>query len=304
MHEEERRLLTGYRTGFAGVLGQTNVGKSTFLNAVLGGKILITSKRPQTTRNRVRCVLTNDFVQIIFVDTPGLHRPRNPLGRHLVREAHRGLRGLDVLLYVVEPWGHVHQLDEETLTRWVGIDCPIILLVNKIDQARGNSLEETLIAYADTGRFAELIPISSTEGLGLDDVIRTAAAYLPEAPPLFPRDVKCDHAEEFLVAELIREKVFQLMRQEIPYSVAVQVKSMYGRDDGLTEINAEILVERESQKGMIVGKGGRMIKRIGTSARKDIEALLANRTFLRLTAKVHPGWTRAETEIRRLTSSE
>ena len=296
--------LQGYRTGFVGVIGQTNVGKSTFLNAVLGGKLLMTSAKPQATRNRVRCVLTTGSSQLVFVDTPGLHRPKNTLSRHLLREAYRGLRGLDVLLYMVEPWARVQDLDAEVLQRLRDLECPILLLVNKIDQAKGNDLAETLVAYEATNRFAELIPMSATKGIGLDDVVETTAKYLPIAPPLFPEDVKCDRSTEFLVSELIREKVFQFVHQEIPYSVAVRVRSMTEREDGLVEVDAEILVERESQKGIIVGKGGQMIKRIGASARRDIEPLLGSKVFLRLIAKVRQGWTKSEQEIRQLTDDE
>ena len=301
-HRDER--LREYRTGFVGVIGQTNVGKSTFLNAVLGGKLLMTSAKPQATRNRVRCVLTTGTAQLVFVDTPGLHRPKNTLSRHLLREAYRGLRGLDVLLYVVEPWAELHELDAEVLQRLQDLECPILLLVNKIDQAKGNALAETLVAYEATDRFAELIPMSATKGIGLDDVVETTSKYLPIAPPLFPADVKCDRPTEFLVSELIREKVFQFVHQEIPYSVAVRVRSMTEREDGLVEVDAEVLVERESQKGILVGKGGQMIKRIGASARKDIESLLGSKVFLRLIAKVRQGWTRNEQEIRQLTDDE
>jgi len=293
----------GHRAGFAGLFGPTNVGKSTFLNAVVGEKIVITSPKPQTTRNRVRCILTTDRAQVVFVDTPGLHLPEDRLGRHIVREAYRGLRGLDVLLYMIEPYGRLRDADRRFLDRLAAEHLPLLLLVNKIDLARGNALEETLLAYAEAGHAAELIPISATRGIGLDDAISTLVGYLPENPPLFPADVKSDQTEEFLIAELIREKVFRLTHQEIPYSTAVRIKWVHERSDGLVEIKAEIVVERDSQKGILIGRGGQMIRRIGSQARVEIEALLGARTFIDLVVNVRANWTKDDEKIRQLTTS-
>jgi GTP-binding protein Era len=297
--EEKKKILTG----FVAVLGQTNVGKSTFLNAALGKKILITSNKPQTTRNRIRCVLTTDKAQIIFVDTPGLHKPGDQLSRHILREARRGLRGMDVLVYVVEPWGEVLDLDQKVFDEWEDIDVPIILLVNKIDQAKGNALVETLIAYEKTGLFAELIPVSALKWQGIDDVIDTIAKYLSPGLMLFPSGQTSDQTEDFLIAELIREKVFRLTHSEIPYSTAVRLKWLSERDDGIVEIKAEIIVERESQKGILIGKGGKMIKKIGSLARTDIESLLGSRVFLETIVKVQANWTNDSDQIERLTQS-
>jgi len=292
------------RTGYVGVLGQTNVGKSTFLNAILGEKLLITSSKPQTTRNRIRCVLTTATSQIVFLDTPGLHRPANRLGRHILREAFRSLRGLTALLYMVEPWGEVHDLDRETLDRITEFEGPVLLLVNKIDAAKPETIAQTLVAYEATGRFRELIPISAKRKAGLEDTIETLARYLPEGEPLFPSDVKFDSGETFLISELIREKAIRLTYRELPYSIAVRVKWFREREDGLIEIKSELIVERESQKGILVGRGGRMVRQIGTQARKDIERLLGSRVFLDLIVKVRPNWTRSEDGIRQLTDLE
>ncbi len=289
------------RTGFVAVLGQTNVGKSTFLNAAVGKKLLITSNRPQTTRNRIRCVLTTDEAQIVFVDTPGLHVPRNRLSRHILREARRGLRGMDVLIYIVEPWGHVHAFDETVFADWENLEIPILLLVNKIDLAKGNALEETLIAYERTGWFAELIPISAARGAGIDDVISTVIKYLPVGRPLFPEGQSSDQSEIFLIAELIREKVFRLTHREVPYSTAVRVKWLQERDDGVVEIRATIFVERESQKAILIGKGGRMIKKIGSQSRVDIEGLLGRRVYLETRVKVQANWANDADQIEQLT---
>jgi len=292
-----------FRTGFVAVLGQTNVGKSTFLNAAIGQKLVITSSKPQTTRNRIRCVLTTDEAQIVFVDTPGLHKPGNQLSRHILREARRGLRGMDVLVYVIEPWGAVADFDAKVFAEWQDVEVPILLLVNKIDRAKGNVLEETLIAYEKTGLFSELIPISATQSLGINDVVETISGYLSPGMPLFPAEQKSDQTEDFLIAELIREKVFRLTHQEVPYSTAVRLKWFSERDDGIVEIKAEIIVERESQKGILIGKGGKMIKKIGSLARSDIESLLGSRVFLETIVKVRANWTNDSDQIEQLTQS-
>jgi len=291
------------RTGFVALLGQTNVGKSTFLNAAIGQKLVITSRKPQTTRNRIRCVLTTDEAQIVFVDTPGLHKPGDQLSRHILREARRGLRGMDVLVYVVEPWGEVVDLDAKIFAEWQDVEVPILLLVNKIDRAKGNVLEETLIAYEKTGLFSELIPISAIQSLGIGDVVETISRYLSPGIPLFPAEQKSDQTEDFLIAELVREKVFRLTHQEVPYSTAVRLKWFSERDDGIVEIKAEIIVERESQKGILIGKGGKMIKKIGSLARSDIESLLGSRVFLETIVKVRANWTSDSDQIEQLTQS-
>ncbi len=295
-HEAARKF------GIVAVVGQTNVGKSTFLNAILGRKLVITSDKPQTTRNRIRCILNTERAQIVFVDTPGLHRPRNRLGRHILREAHRALRGIDAMLYVVEPWGEVGEADRRALERWGEPEFPILLLVNKIDLARRNQLEETLLTHEATGRFAELIPISAKDRIGLDDVIETLTDYLSEGDPLFPEETDSEQGESFLISELIREKAIRLTYQELPHSIAVRVKWLREREDGLVEIRAEILVDRQSQKGILVGKRGSLIKRIGTLARTDIESVLGSRVFLDLIVKVDPHWTKDEERIEQLTS--
>ena len=293
--------MTSFRSGFVGLLGPTNVGKSTFLNAVMGEDLLITSAKPQTTRNRIRCVYTTDAEQIVFVDTPGLHRARNRLGRHLLREAFRALRGLDVILYMIEPTGRVTPDDEALLPQLNQTGCPVILLVNKLDRARGAALEETLLSYEATGAFAELVPISALTGRNLDEALRTIVAYLPIGKPLFPEDVRFDHSEAFLIGELIREQIVLETSQELPYVTAVAVRSLHEREDGLLEIKAEIIAEKSSHKGILLGKGGERIKRIGSQARTRIEALLGVHAYLELTVKIRKGWTRSEKEIARLT---
>ncbi|UCF09414.1 MAG: GTPase Era [Candidatus Bipolaricaulota bacterium] len=290
-----------HRAGFVAVLGQTNVGKSTFLNAVLGRKLLITSEKPQATRNRVRCILTTEEAQIVFVDTPGLHRPVNRLSQFVLREAFRALRGVDLLVYMVEPWGEVAAYDRTVFERLCTDDRPAILLVNKTDRARGNALEETLLAYDATDCFDELIPVSSTRGTNLEDAVATIVRYLPEGAPLFPEEMASDQSETFLIRELIREKVYQVTHEEIPYSTAVAIRHLESRDDGLLDITAEVIVDKPSQKGILIGAQGRRIKEIGSRARADIESMFGTRVYLDLKVKVIRGWTKDREQIRELT---
>ncbi len=293
----------GYRCGFVGVLGQTNVGKSTFLNAVMREKLLITSAKPQSTRNSIRCIQTTESFQIVFVDTPGLHQPRNRLGRHLMREASRSLRDLDVIVYMVEPWRVVRDDDRAALVRCAKTGRPIIVLVNKVDRARGGDLEETLLAYAALDAVTEIVPVSASTGRGLEEAVATIVSHLPESPPLYPAETRCDHGEEFMIEELIRENVMDVTYEEIPYELAVQVKWLREREDGLVEIQAEIIVDRDSQKGIIIGRRASRVRLIGERARADIERFLGRRVFLEIRVAVRPGWTKSDAQIRELTGA-
>ncbi len=289
------------RCGFVGVLGPTNVGKSTFVNAVMGEKLLITSAKPQSTRNSVRCVRTTEASQIVFVDTPGLHRPRNRLGRHLLREASRSLRDLDVIVYMIEPCREVADADRAALERLARAGRPLLVFVNKIDRAAPGDVEETLLAYAALPEVTEIVPLSSLTGRGLDEAVSTIVSHLPESPLLYPAETRCDRDDAFLIEEAIREKVMDLTRDEVPYAMAVRVKWLHERDDGLLEIQAEIIVDRDSQKAILIGKGAERVRTIGERARKDVERLLNRHVYLGLIVVVRPGWTKSDAEIRGLT---
>jgi len=210
---------------------------------------------------------------------------------------------MDLLVYMVEPWGAIPKLDQLVFDEWEDLDVPIILLVNKIDSVKANEVAETLIAYEKTGLFADLIPVSAMKYQGIDDVIETITKYLSPGMTLFPAEQKSDQTEDFLIGELIREKVFRLTHREVPYSTAVRLKWLSERDDGIVEIKAEIIVERESQKGILIGKGGKMIKKIGSLARTDIEKLLGHRVFLETIVKVRANWTNDSDQIQQLTQS-
>lgn len=287
-----------YKVGVVAVLGKTNVGKSTFINAILGRKVVIVSDRPQTTRNRIRAIYTTDSAQVVFVDTPGLHQPVNKLSQYIVRQAFRALAGIDELLYMVEPWGRVDPYDEKIMPRLRELPCPKILVVNKIDQARGNALPETLLSYDRLKVFSELVPISSIRGTNLDRALSVIIGYLPEGKPLFPEGMSTDRPLEFVVAELIREKVFQLTYQEIPYSTAVLVDQIEERTDKpLIEIYAVLYVAKDSQKAIVIGKGGQKLKEIGRLSRLELEGMLGKKVFLSLSVRTRPKWTEDEGEI-------
>ena len=295
----------GFKSGFVGVLGQANVGKSTFINALMGKKLLIVSEKRQSTRHRIQCVLTLPGAQIIFVDTPGLHQPVDKLSKYLLKQAYAALSGLDVLVYMTEPWGKLHEYDEKVFDHLKNFTNPIVLLINKIDLASKEQLEETKAAYQQTGLFREIVPISCTHGVNLGVAANTIAELLPEGPKYFADETQTDRSTEFIIAEFIREKIYQLTHKEIPYSTGVEVVHMQEREDGkLVDIVANIYVARESQKPILIGNGGRMIKEIGRLARHDIETFLGKHVYLDLQVKVRPGWNEDEAEIAKLLGRE
>ncbi len=295
----------GFKSGFVGVLGQANVGKSTFINALMGRKLLIVSEKRQSTRHRIRCVLTLPGAQIIFVDTPGLHQPVDKLSKYLLKQAYAALSGLDVLVYMTEPWGKVHEYDEKVFDHIRNFQNPIVLLINKIDLASKEQLEETKAAYQQTGLFREIVPISCTHGVNLGLAANTIAELLPDGPKYFADETQTDRSTEFIIAEFIREKIYQLTHKEIPYSTGVEVVHIQEREDGkIVDIIANIYVARESQKPILIGNGGRMIKEIGRLARQDIETFLGKHVYLDLQVKVRPGWNEDEAEIAKLLGRE
>lgn len=294
-----------YKSGFVGVLGQANVGKSSFINALFGKKLLIVSEKRQSTRHRIQCILTLPGAQIIFVDTPGLHQPVDKLSKYLLKQAYAALYGLDVLVYMIEPWGKVHEYDEKVFDHLKDFTKPRVLLINKIDLASAATLEETKRAYQSCGLFHQIIPISCTHGANLGLAANAIAELLPQGAPYFHESLETDRSPEFVLAEFIREKIYQLTHQEIPYSTGVEVIHIQEREGGkLIEVFANIYVARESQKPIIIGNGGRMIKEIGRLARPQIEAFLGKQVYLDLQVKVRPGWNEDETEIARMLNSE
>lgn len=291
----------GFKSGFVGVLGKTNAGKSTLINALLGKKTVIVSDKPQTTRNRIRCILNLESAQIVFVDTPGLHKPIDKLSNYLIQQALTALEGLDLVLYLVEPWGEVKPYDQRVFEQLAKLDVPCFLIINKVDQAQGNDVLETIKHHSELKFFDEIIPVSSLNGHNLETVLPLILDKLPQGPAYFEQDQETDRPLAFLVSELIREQVFQLTHEEIPYSVAVEVSDIVEREDKpLIELYAYIDVARNSQRGILIGKHGEMIKKIGQRARQQIESLLGVQVFLELKVRVVKKWNEDPRQIQRL----
>ncbi|MEE9615300.1 MAG: GTPase Era [Thermodesulfobacteriota bacterium] len=282
-----------FKSGFIAIIGRPNAGKSTFLNAVLGEKVSIVSEKPQTTRNRIRGVKNLEGAQVVFIDTPGLHRARGELNRFMVREAMGALTGTDAILYLVEATRGVDETERYIIESLGSVRAPVILGINKVDLVAKGKLLPLIERYSGLFKFKEIVPLAALTGDGVDELLGELLKVVPEGPRYFPEDAITDQPERAIAAEIIREKVFILGRQEIPYSVAVMVEEFEEKKGGkVVAIRAEINVERDSQKGIIIGKGGGMLKRIGTAARKDIERLLGVRVFLELFVRVRKDWTR------------
>ena len=284
-------MKEAFRSGFVSIIGRPNVGKSTLMNQLIGEKIAIMSNKPQTTRNRIQTVLTTDAFQAVFIDTPGIHTPKNKLGEYMVNVAEKTLNEVDVVFYLVEANPFIGKLDEEIIQRLKHIDTPVFLCINKIDSVNKEVVLETIEAYRKAYDFKEIIPISAYEGLNLDAILKTMPNYLPEGPQFFPSDMLTDQPERQIVAEIIREKALHLLDKEIPHGIAVEIETMKKRQEGdVVDIEATIVCERDSHKRIIIGKQGQMIKSIGTKARYDIERLLGSKIYLTLWVKIKKNW--------------
>lgn len=286
--------MTEHKSGFVALVGRPNVGKSTLLNRIVGQKIAIMSDKAQTTRNKIQGVYTTKDAQIIFIDTPGIHKPKSRLGDFMVESAYSALNEVDVVLFMISADQKRGKGDDLIIERLKKQNVPVFLVVNKLDKVHPDSLLETIADYSQQMDFAEVVPISATEGNNFPTLMQTIEANLAEGPQYFPEDQITDHPEYFIVSELIREKVLQFTRDEVPHSVAVVVDSMKKNEHEKIAIQATIIVERDSQKGIIIGKGGKMLKLIGTKARLDIEHLLGNKVFLELWVKVQKDWREKE----------
>ncbi|MEC4684450.1 MAG: GTPase Era [Nitrospirota bacterium] len=288
-----------FRSGYVSILGRPNVGKSTFLNAILGEKVAIVTSKPQTTRNRIIGVKTTPSAQIVFIDTPGIHKPMGRLGEFMVKEAMESLKEVDIVLLMVEP-----QRPGTEETAIIDLfkqrkNLTVFLLINKIDIIRKSELLPIIEKYNLLYPFDEIIPVSAVRGDGLDIVLGKIVNRLPEGPKYYPDDIFTDQLERFMVAEIIREKIMNLTEEEIPYSVAVEVTQWEEKEDMIV-INANIYVEKESQKGIIIGKRGAMLKAIGTASRKEIEGLLNTKVYMELWVKVKKDWRKKTGTLREL----
>lgn len=279
-----------HKSGFVAIVGRPNVGKSTLLNRIVGQKIAIMSDKAQTTRNKIQGVYTTPEAQLIFIDTPGIHKPKHRLGDFMVESAYSTLREVDAVLFMISADQKRGCGDDFIIERLKNVQSPVYLIINKIDKVHPDELLGIIEDYSAQMPFAQVVPISATEGNNVDRLMEVLIAEMPEGPQYFPDDQVTDHPEYFIVSELIREKVLFLTRDEVPHSVAVVVDSMKRNENDKIQIQATIIVERDSQKGIIIGKGGKMLKEIGTKARKDIENLLGDKVFLELWVKVQKDW--------------
>ncbi len=288
----------GFRSGFVAMIGRPNMGKSTLINALLGEKMVITSDKPQTTRNRIHCVLTREDAQLVFIDTPGIHKPNDRMGEYLVKTAYESLDDVDVVLFLVDAKYSPGKGDNFILNRIKGISTSFIIVLNKIDQISKEVLAKRIKEYEEFSGFPA-IPISALKNKNLNILVDSIVERLPEGPMYYPEDMITDQIEQFIVAEMIREKVLHLTRDEIPHAVAVEIEEMEERKDKMY-IRATIFVERKSQKGIIIGKKGLMLKKVGQLAREDIEGLLAISVYLDLWVKVNKDWREREEVLKRL----
>lgn len=279
-----------FKSGFVAVIGRPNVGKSTLINSLIGQKIAIMSDKPQTTRNKIMCVLTTDNEQVIFLDTPGIHKPLHKLGEYMVKAAEGTLKEVDAILFVVDATEDLGGGERYIMERLQATKKSVILIVNKLDLIDRQSVLPIIEKYTKAYDFAGVVPISAKEKMNLDSLLAELNKYLPEGPQYYPADTVTDQPERLIAAEMIREKVLHLTRDEIPHAIAVDIEEMKSRTNDKVYIRATIYVERESQKGIVIGKRGALLKEIGALARKDIETMLGSKTYLDLWVKVKKDW--------------
>ena len=279
-----------YKSGFVTVIGRPNVGKSTLINKIIGQKIAIMSDKPQTTRNRIQCILTQDDAQIIFLDTPGIHKPKFKLGEYMLKAAEGTLKEVDLIFFVIDATEKFGGGEKYILERLSATTKPVILVVNKIDLIEREKILPIIAEYSTRRNFAAVVPISAAEGTNVDALIDEAKKFLPEGVQYYPADMVTDQPERLIVAELIREKILHATQDEVPHSIAVDLEEFTERDNGTIFIRATIYVERDSQKKIVIGKGGSMLKNVGKAARPEIEMLLGANVFLDLWVKVKRDW--------------
>ena len=280
----------GFKSGFVAVVGRPNVGKSTLINALIDDKIVIVSDKAQTTRNRIVCVYTDEKKQIVFMDTPGIHKPKHKLGEFMVDQAVDSLREVEAVLFVVAANEKRGPGDNFVIEQLKRVNVPVFLIVNKIDTMEKQDLLEAIVSYENSYPFEAVVPISAKEKDNIEEVVNLLETHLPEGPKYFPDDMITDQPERLIISDIVREKILLQTHDEIPHAIAVDVDEMKTRDDGTTYVRATIYVERDSQKGIIIGKQGAMLKTIGREARGDVERLLATKVFLDLWVKVKKDW--------------
>ena len=290
--------MSMHKSGFAAVIGRPNVGKSTLINALIGQKIAIMSDKPQTTRSRILCILTEEDAQIIFLDTPGVHKPKHKLGDYMAKATEGALHGVDVIVFVVDVTEKPGAGEQYILKQLANVRVPVLLAVNKVDCIPSEKVLPILANYAKVYDFAGIVPISARAEENLEGLLAEIKKYLPEGPQYYPDDMVTDQPERLIVAELVREKVLELTRDEIPHAVAVDIEEMTTRPKGDVYIRAVIYVERESQKGIVIGARGALLRTIGQRARADVETLLGTKVYLDLWVKTRKDWRNRATALR------
>ncbi|NLD17421.1 MAG: GTPase Era [Tissierellia bacterium] len=286
------------KSGFVSVIGRPNVGKSTLLNRILGEKISIISDKPQTTRDKIQLIYTDEDTQMIFLDTPGMQNPRNKLGEHMLSTSRGSVGEADVVLYLVDTSEFIGSREKDIIEFLQGIEVPIILVINKIDTIDRGKILELMDMYKDVENISEIVPISATGGEGVDELIEIIQKHLPEGPFFYPDDYITDKSERFIVGEIIREKALVNLKEEVPHGVSVLVESMKEKEDGSFDITATIYSEKDSHKGIIIGKQGTMIKKIRQEATKDIERFLDAKITLELWVKIEKNWRERESKVK------
>ncbi|PTF02321.1 GTPase Era [Staphylococcus devriesei] len=292
--------MTEHKSGFVSIIGRPNVGKSTFMNRVIGHKIAIMSDKAQTTRNKIQGVMTREDAQIIFLDTPGIHKPKHKLGDYMMRVAKNTLSEIDAIMFMVNVNEEIGRGDEYIIEMLKNVKTPVFLVLNKIDLVHPDALMPIIEQYKEYMDFTEIVPISALEGLNVDHFIDVLKTYLPEGPKYYPDDQISDHPEQFVVSETIREKILHLTSEEIPHAIGVNVDRMVKEGEDRVRVEATIFVERDSQKGIVIGKGGKKLKEVGKRARRDIEMLLGSKVYLELWVKVQKDWRNKVNFIRQM----
>ncbi|WP_136606544.1 GTPase Era [Paenibacillus dokdonensis] len=289
-----------YKSGFVAIVGRPNVGKSTLMNQVIGQKIAIMSDKPQTTRNKIHGVYTTDHNQIVFLDTPGIHKRQSKLGDFMNKTALNTLKEVEAVLFLADTSEGFGGGDRFIIEQLKDIKTPVILVLNKIDKVEPEALLPMIEQYSKLHPFAEIVPISALNGNNVNTLLQQVEKYLPEGPQYYPADQITDHPEQFVCAELVREKILHMTREEVPHSIAVTIEDMHVQENGVVHISAVIFVERDSQKGIIIGKQGALLKEVGKQARQDIQNLLGSKIFLELWVKVKKDWRNQDRVLRDL----
>ncbi len=284
-------MNNNFRSGFVSLIGRPNVGKSTLMNTLVGEKLSIISNKPQTTRNKIQTILTKDNYQIIFIDTPGIHNAKSKLGNYMMKSVESSLNNVDLILYLIEPYEKIKESDMAIIEKLKNVKTPVFLIINKMDTVEKTVLLSVIDAYRKMYDFKEIIPISALCHKNIDSVLDTVYKYLPAGPQYFPADMITDQPERHIVSEIIREKALYMLQDEIPHGIAVEITSMKKRNNkDMVDVEATLYCERESHKGIIIGKQGSMLKKIGSAARNDIQKLLGSQINLQIWIKVKKDW--------------